>query len=129
MYAPVAPLLTRLADRFWFDGDTLVVQRGARRVRIRLAPRFSGELNGAYLPVGPALRALGASVRYDPAAHRLVVTVSARAVVAVPTPFNPAVPSVAPSAVFTPAPPSTARPVWTGSPTPRRTGLPFPPPL
>jgi hypothetical protein len=128
VYAPIAPLLTRLADRFWFDGDTLIVERGDRRVRIRLAPRYRGELNGAYVPAGPTLRALGARVRYDGATHRLMVTVTARAVVASPTPFNASAPSLAPSEVFTPTPPSTPRPVWTGSPMPRRTGLPFPPP-
>ncbi len=32
IYAPVSPLLTRLADRLWIDGRTLVVERGDRRV-------------------------------------------------------------------------------------------------
>jgi hypothetical protein len=127
VYAPVAPLLIRLADRFWFEGDALIVERGDCRVRIALIPPYRGELAGTYVPAGPILRALGVVVRYDAPSHRLMVTVSARRVVASPTPFNPAVPSVAPSAVFTPTPPTTPRPIWTGSPMPRRTGLPFPP--
>ncbi len=129
VYVPVAPLLTGLADRLWFDGDTMVVQRAGRTVRIRLEPRFRAELRGAYVPAAAALRALGARVLYDGAHHRLTVTVSLRAVVASPTPFNAAAPSVAPSAVFTPFTPPTPRPLWTGSPMPRRTALPFPPPV
>jgi hypothetical protein len=128
VYAPVAPLLTRLADRFWFEGETFVVQRGGRSVRIRMTPQYRGELDAAFIPVGPVLAALGATVRYDSTAHRLMVRLPARTVVGSPTPFNPGVPSVAPSAVFTPLPPATPRPIWTGSPMPRRTGLPFPPP-
>jgi hypothetical protein len=128
VYVPVAPLLTRLADRLWIEGDTLVVQRGGRRVRIRLDPIYRAELRGAYVPAAATLRALGATVSYDGDAHRLNVTVRVLAVVATPTPFNAAAPSVAPSVVFTPVPPSTPRPIWTGSPMPRRTALPFPPP-
>jgi len=129
VYAPVEPLLTRLADRLWFDGETLIVQRGERSVRIRLDPRERAELRGTYVPAAATLRALGAAVSYDGAAHRLNVTVPIRAVIASPTPFNAAVPLVSPSAVFTPVPPSTPRPLWTGSPMPRRTALPFPPPV
>jgi hypothetical protein len=129
VFAPVAPLLTRLADGFWFEGETLVVERAGRRVRVRLAPVFSSQLAGAYVPAGPVLRALGASARYEQSGHRLIVSVPLRAVVASPTPFNPALPSIAPSAVFTPMPAATPRPIWTGSPLPRRTALPLPPPV
>jgi hypothetical protein len=128
VFAAVDPLLTRLADRIWFDGNTLVVERGDRRVRVELAHGRARPLNAAYVPAGPILRALGASVRYERAEHRLVVTLSAHAVVASPTPFNAALPSVAPSTVFTPSPSPAPRATWTGSPTPRRTALPFPPP-
>ncbi len=129
VFAPVAPLLTDLADRLWYEGDTLVVERGDRRVRVRLAPAFGGQFDAAYVAVGPALRALGASVRYEAKERRLVVATSSRDVIATPTPFNPAAPSVAPSIVFTPTPLPSPRPIWTGSPNPRRTALPFPPPL
>lgn len=129
VYVPVAPLLTQFADRLWIDGNTLVVERQGRRVRVLLASRFAGEFGNAYVPAGPVLRSLGASVRYDPEGRRLIVTIPARGALASPTPFNPAVPSVAPAAVFTPPVPSTPRPIWTGSPLPRRTAVPFPPPL
>jgi hypothetical protein len=117
-----------LADRFWFEGETLVVERGAERVRIRLVSRAPAQLNGAYVPAGPVLRALGAPVRYEPSLHRLVVSPLARTVVASPTPFNPALPAMTPHEVFTPMPAATPRPIWTGSPLPRRTALPLPPP-
>jgi hypothetical protein len=127
VFAPVTPLLTDLADRLWFDGDTLVIERDGRRVRVRLAPSFPDQLNGAYVPAGPTLRGLGASVRYDPSAHRLLIFLSKRAVISSPTPAGPTPPAT-PSAVFTPPPVPTPRPTWTGSPSPRRTALPFPPP-
>jgi hypothetical protein len=129
VFAPADPLLTRLADRLWFDGDVLVVERAGLRVRVRVVRGYRAPLNATYVPAGPTLRALGASVRYEGASHRLIIAVSTRAVVASPTPFNPAVAPVAPSAIFTPSPPPAPHPVWTGSPMPRRTALPFPPPV
>jgi hypothetical protein len=128
VFAPVSPLLTGLADRVWFDGGTLVIERGQRRVRVQLVPPRPAELNGTYVAAGAVLRALGASVRYEPASHRLIVRLPARGALASPTPFNPAAASAPPSTVFTPSPPSTPRPIWTGSPLPRRTPLPMPPP-
>lgn len=128
VFAPVSPLLTRLADRVWFEGNTLVIERGGRRVRVQLAPPLADELNGTYVAAGPILRALGASVRYEPSGHRLIVKLPSRIILASPTPFNPAAASAPPSAVFTPTPASTPRPLWTGSPLPRRTPLPLPPP-
>jgi hypothetical protein len=120
IYAPVSPLLTRLADRLWVDGDVVVVERDGRRVRTLL--------RDGYVTAGVVLRGLGIPARYVPGEHRLIVTTPLAAVVASPTPFNPAVPTVAPSAVFTPMETPTPRPVWTGSPLPRRTALPVPPP-
>src|ERR1700729_1764632 len=96
VFAPVSPLLTRLADRLWFEGDTLVVGRGARRVRVPLAPAAAGRLEATYVTIGPVLRGLGASVRYDAAAQRLTVSVAPRAEVGSPAPFDPAAPTVAP---------------------------------
>jgi hypothetical protein len=127
VYAPVAPLITRLADRIWFEGDTLVVERDGRSVRVRLAPSPGQRFDAAYVPAGATLRALGASVRYDASRHRLLVSTPMRGGVASPTPFDAAAPEVAPSAVFTTVPPPTPRPVWSGSPLPRRTPLPAPP--
>jgi len=128
VFAPVDPLLTRLADRLWFEGDTLIVQRGGRRVRVPVAGGPAAALDGAYVPAGPVLAELGVAARYDSATHRLLVRVGEREIVATPTPFNPAAPAVAPTELFTPSPAPTPRPVWTGSPLPRRTALPYPPP-
>lgn len=128
VFAPVDPLLTRVADRLWFDGDTLVVERGARRVRVPLASAWAARLGAAYVMAAPVLRALGATVNYQAVARRLVVGVPAHAGVASPLPFDPAAPSVPPNAVFTPFASPTPRPVWTGSPLPRRSALPLPPP-
>ncbi len=127
VFTPVVPLITRLANRLWFDGGTLVIEREGRSVRVRLASSGAQPLDVAYVPAAATLRALGASVRYEPDAHRLLVSMPAREVVASPTPFNAALPQVAPSAVFTALPPPAPRPVWTGSPLPRRTPLPAPP--
>jgi len=128
VFAPVSPLLTRLADRVWTEGGTLVIARGGKRVRVTVGSVAPSALDTVYVMIGPILRALDASFRYEPAARRLIVVTPRRTLVASPTPFNPAVPSVAPSAVFTPAVPATPRPVWTGTPLPRRTPLPEPPP-
>ena len=128
VFVPVAPLLTRLSERIWFDDATLLLERAGRTVRIRIAPALPAPLNSTFVPAGPVLRALGASVRYQPHGHLLMVSTSGHAPVTSPTPFNPALPSAAPVEVFTPVPPVTPRPVWSGSPLPRRTALPFPPP-
>jgi hypothetical protein len=128
VFVPVSPLLTRLADRLWVEGNTLVIERLGRRTRVLLTTNSSGEFNEAYVPAGPVLRSLGATVHYDPAGRRLLVTIPARGPLVSPTPFNPALRSAAPSAVFTPPVVSTPRPQWTGSPLPRRTALPLPPP-
>jgi hypothetical protein len=128
VFAPVDPLLTQLADRLWFEGNTLVVQRGERRVRVPIAGGPAAALEGAYVAAGPVLQQLGIAARYDAAAHRLLVRVGERETVASPTPFSATPPAVVPSAVFTASPVPTPRPVWTGSPMPRRTPLPFPPP-
>jgi hypothetical protein len=127
VYAAVAPLLMRLADRTWFEGDTLVIERDGRRVRVRLPAGAPVQLDGAFVAVGPVLRALGASASYEPQSRRLSVRTRAAAV-ASPTPYNAATPLVAPAPVFTVVPISAPRPVWTGSPLPRRTPLPLPPP-
>jgi hypothetical protein len=128
VFAPVDPLLTRLADRLWFEGTTLVVQRDGRRVYIPVAGGAAAALDGTYVAAGPVLHQLGVAAHYDAAAHRLLVRVGERETVASPTPFNAAAPAVAPTDVFTPSPVPSPRPVWTGSPMPRRTALPFPPP-
>lgn len=128
VYAPVSPLLTRLANRVWFLGNMLVIERGASRVRVRIASEAMAPLNGEVVAVAPILRAIGATVRYEAASHRLIVGTPPRAPVATPSPFHAEAPAVAPRAVFTPAETPTPRPRWTGSPLPRRTALPLSPP-
>jgi len=118
----------RLADRLWTTDGWLVAEREGRRVRVRLESGFHGQLDAAYFPAGPTLRALGATVRYEPELRRLTVVLPSRDVIASPSPFDASAPSVAPSEVFTPAPAQTPHPIWTGSPLPRRTALPLPPP-
>lgn len=125
VFVPVEPLLTTVADRIWYEGTSIVIERGTRRIAVRLGPAPK-ELDGTFVPAGAVLRALGATVWFEPKAHRLVVRLPARAI-ATPTPFDPNAPSAPPAAVFTPAPAPTPRPVWTGSPLPRRTPLPLPP--
>jgi hypothetical protein len=128
VFAAVTPLLTVLADRVRLDDHTLVIERGHRSVRVWLPGAISDQLDALYVPAGPVLRALGASVRYDALSRRLLVTLVPRFELLSPAPFNSARPAL-PRPVFTPSPPPTPRPVWTGAPMPRRTALPMPPAL
>ncbi len=128
VYVPVSPLLTRIADRMWFEGNTLVIERAGRRVRVPLSESFRGELDGAYVEAGPVLRALGESALYDGKYRQLEIRTQPLTAIALPTPFSSPAPTAPPNAVFTPAPVATPRPVWTGSPLPRRTPLPIGPP-
>jgi hypothetical protein len=121
-YAPLRPYVSRIAERMWYVGDVLVIQRGARYAYVRMASRTPGALASTYVPLAPMLRALGACVQYDDGV--VEVRLSAHQRIALPTPFNPSVPSVAPHSVFTPEPIVTARPVWSGSALPRRTPIP-----
>ena len=123
VFVPVDPLLTRLADRISYEGNTLTVERGGSRLRLVVAPAPSG-LTGVYVMAAPVLRALGAAVRFDARERILFVRTARNAVVASPAPFS-ASPTFPPATVFTPEPTATPRPVWTGSPLPRRTPLPF----
>ena len=121
VYAPLRPFVTRVAYRVWYEGDSLVVARGDRRVRIPLQPRQPSALDGAYVPLASIVRALGAAVTYEPQ-HLEIRT---RYIpLSSPTPFDAALPSAPPQIIFTPTPVSTPRPVWSGSPLPRRTPLP-----
>jgi hypothetical protein len=110
---PPDPFITRVADRIWYEGDRIVVQRGARIVR--MTPE-RGEL-----PLAPVLRALGARVSF---ANRRLFAYFPRRPIATPSPFDAQIRGVSPRVVFTPEPVTTPRPVWTGVPLPRRTPLP-----
>ena len=59
------PLLSRLADRLWFDGNVLVIVRDGRTVRIPLGARTPDALDSAFVTIVPVLQALGESVTYD----------------------------------------------------------------
>jgi len=122
VYAPLRPFVTSVAYRLWYEGDTLVIARGDREVRVRLDPRQPAALDDVYVPVARILQRLGATVAYH--AKRLDVRVRYLPLSS-PTPFNPLLPSQSPQAVFTPMQSPTPRPVWTGSPLPRRTPLPI----
>lgn len=124
VFVPVDPLLTRLADRIYYEGNTLVVERAGRRIRVAIAPVPAG-LNGVYVMASPLLHALGATVRYDARERVLFVQTGPGEVLVSPTPLRGALPSSPPAPVFTPEPVATPRPIWTGSPLPRRTPLPF----
>jgi hypothetical protein len=124
VFTPVRPLLTVTADRLWFDGTVLVVERGTRRVRVEVDPALTGRVGALYVAAGPILNAIGLEARYDPASRQLRVRAASQPV-ATPTPFNPALPALRPRDVFTPEPIPTPRPIWTGTPLPRRTALPL----
>jgi len=124
VFAPVRPFLTRFADRLWFDGGTLVIERGGRLVRVPLPARMPDALDRAYVAIAPILRALGERVEYDPQRRLVEVRSACSAPIAAPTPFVTLAHPIVPRAVFTPMPVATPRPVWTGPAIPRRTPIP-----
>ncbi|HZY99501.1 MAG TPA: hypothetical protein VFE36_08000 [Candidatus Baltobacteraceae bacterium] len=124
VFAPLEPVLLRLADRAWIEGSTLVIQRDGRIVRVLLPGGDRSE--AAYVPVGPLLRGLGDAIAYD-AKRRLLEVWTVSSTVTLPTPYDASAPTSPPRAVFTPQPVATPRPVWSGPPLPRRTPLPLPP--
>lgn len=110
---PPDPFVTRVADRIWYEGARIVVQRGACVVRVTPA--------GGELPLAPVLRGLGARVSFS---NRRLFAYFPRRPIATPSPYDARLPSVPSRVVFTPEPVATPRPVWTGVPLPRRTPLP-----
>ena len=127
VFAPVSPYVTRIADRLWYEGDTLVIERDGRIAYVRLPSRAPDALETVYVAVAPILRSLGIPVTYDSQLHRLEVEVPSDVEIATPAPFDAAAPEASPRPVFTPMVPATARPAWSGPPIPRRTPLPYPP--
>lgn len=120
--APLRPVVTAIADRLWFEGNTLVIVRDGKTARVPVASRAPDALDHAYIQIAPLLRALGARVDYDAQRHRVDVRLADGLVPESPQPQPQVVP---PRAIFTPVPEPTPRPVWNGSPLPRRTPLPF----
>jgi len=121
VYAPLKPFVTRIAVALWYEGDTLVIARGGREVRVRMVAREPGALDDVYVPIARVLRGLGARVDYR---ERRLDVRTRYLPLSSPTPFDATLPSAPPQAVFTPVASPTPRPVWTGSPLPRRTPLP-----
>lgn len=122
VFAPLEPVLLRLADRAWIEGSTLVIQRDGRSVRVLLPGGKRSE--GAYVAVGPLVRRLGDTIAYD-GRRRILEVWTATPTVTTPTPFDGSAASAPPREVFTPQPVATPRPVWSGPPLPRRTPLPL----
>jgi hypothetical protein len=125
VYASVDPLITGIADRIYYEGRGLVIERGNRRVVVALIGPAPAAFGSLYVMAAPLLRALGASVRFDARSDVLTVRSGRNGELASPTPFGTTLPAATPGTVFTPEPAVTPRPVWTGSPLPRRTPLPF----
>ena len=126
VFAPVKPLLSRLADRLWFEGNVLVIVRDGRTVRVPLGTRTPDALDSAFVTIVPVLQALGETVTYDTRRRLLEVRSTRSEGIATSSPAQ--LPAVSPRPVFTPEPVATPRPVWSGSPLPRRTPLPKPSP-
>ncbi len=127
-YAPLAPYVTRFADRMDYEGKSLIIRRGERMTRLVVARVSPDALDREYVAIAPVLRSLGASVSYD-AKQRLVEVVSpGPAAVQTPRPFDANAFEVAPHVVFTPTPIPQAPFVWRGPAIPRRTPLPYPEP-
>lgn len=125
-YAPLAPYVTRMADRVSYDGRVLVLSRGERRAILRLEPVAPDALDRQYVALAPVLRALGVTVRYDGATKTVEVGTPPLVAVESPAPFDPLAPQVQPHVVFTPAPLPAPPIVWHGPAVPRRTPLPYP---
>ena len=121
--APVAPYLTRIADRIAYDGRVMVITRGSVHIRIETGVSEPRGLQNLYVPIAPLLRKLGALVAYDPGRHILEVQLRAVRDVRTMAPYSTSEPQVAPTRVFTPEPIVTPRPLYTGSPHPRRTPI------
>lgn len=121
--APIAPYVTRIADRIALQPGLLVASRGTLTVRVRTVAAEPADYGRAYVPVVQIFRGLGATVRYDAHLHVLEVQLRGKLPVAAGTASQTAQPNVVPRTVFTPEPVTTPRPVYTGTPHPRRTPI------
>lgn len=122
--APIAPYVTRIADRIAAERGVLVASRGALTVRIRSAAVAEpADYGRAYVEVARIFRGLGATVHYDARRHVLDVQLPRQPAVGAQTPVQTAQPLAVPRKVFTPEPVVTPRPAYTGTPHPRRTPI------
>ena len=140
---PIAPVVTRFADRVTFDGaGAIAIEAHGHRCLLRvgvpeavcddrmraleLAPYVRDGV--PFVPLGDVARAFGGRIAFDPASATVGVWLAPERRVASPAPFDPAAPSVAPTTVFTPQPPPPSpRPTESGPPRPRRTAIPVVP--
>lgn len=127
-YAPLAPYVTRIADRIGYDGNGLVIQRGERCTRLVLMRVSPDALDREYVPLAPLLRALGATVVYDARRRLVEVDSPSPRAIRTPQPFDANAPQVTPRVIFTPTPMPQPPFVWRGPAVPRRTPLPYPEP-
>lgn len=140
--APLAPVVTRIAERASLDGDTITIVRGDRTCVLRIgSDRMTcdgtssvlpaapfGRDGVAFVPLADIVRAFGGSAEYDARARIASLDVQPATDLKTPAPFDPNAPQAAPTTIFTPSPPpATPRPVDTGSPQPRRTAIPVDP--
>nr|MDQ6931350.1 hypothetical protein [Candidatus Eremiobacteraeota bacterium] len=108
--APVAPYVTRIADRIAYSGGVMIVSRGRARIAIRSTQTDPAGLQAVYVPIAGVLRGLGARVTFDRMHRVLDIEIHSRAEVQTMSPQGSA-PAVAPTMVFTPEPVPTPRPV------------------
>ncbi len=140
--APLAPVVTRIADVVTLAGDDVTLVRGARTCVFRVGSptyRCAGIVARAgvtpfardgivFLPLATVARAFGGNVAYDRRTDTLSIAFAPRSVVITPAPFEPSAPQVAPTQVFTPQPgPPTPQVMVSGDPRPRRTAIPATP--
>jgi hypothetical protein len=137
--APLAPVMTRIADRVTLDGDAIELVRGAHAcafrigvpafrcdARIRLAAVTPFARDGiAYVPLADVVRAFGGTATYDAPSGTVALTLAPSTAVDTPAPFDPAAPQAVPTRLFTPQPaPPTPQAIESGEPRPRRTAIP-----
>ena len=140
--APLAPVVTRFADRAALDGDTIEVVRAGRACLLRIGSNAMvcdgiasalpvapfGRDGVAFVPLADIARAFDGDVTYDARAHAAAIELHPGNALRTPRPFDAGAPQAAPTAVFTPSPPpATPRAFETGSPLPRRTAIPVVP--
>jgi len=121
--APVAPFLTRVADRIGYEGEVMIIVRGDSSVRVRTGPHDPKSLQAVYVPIAGVLRALGARITYDARRRVLDIQTGVHRLMQTMPPYQVASPVPPPTTVFTPEPVQTPRPAYTGTPHPRRTPI------
>ena len=142
--APLAPVVSRIAQRAALAGDDIVVVRGSHTCALKIGSAAMtcdgigrqlpvlpyGRDDRAFVPLAEIARAFGGNATYDARSHTIEVNVAAETAVDTPAPYDPNALHVRPATIFTPSPaPATPTPraVDSGSPQPRRTAIPVTP--